>query len=764
MNAPSGNPNSSAQAALDRALDDPRVFDAVQEYLVALEAGQRPSRVAFLDRHPEIRASLAECLDALQFVHSAAGRPAPSAAGPAPAWQGEQHPAVPLGDFQILRELGRGGMGIVYEAVQLSLGRRVALKVLPFAAGLDVTHLQRFKTESQAAALLHHANIVPVYAVGCERGTHFYAMQLIEGQSVAALIHQLRQQAGRDPAAAGEATTGPYLPAEAGAAAPSAPTRPVAELSTERSGRGGKYFRSVARLGVQAASALEHAHQMGIVHRDVKPANLLVDGRGNLWVTDFGLAQFHHDAGLTRTGDLVGTLRYMSPEQALGQRALLDHRTDVYSLGVTLYEMLTLEPAFAGNDRQDLLRRLADDEPRPPRSIDRAIPVELETIVLKAISKSPADRYASAQALADDMQRFLDEQPILARRPTLLDRARKWSRRHPAAARAAVGLLVLVIGALFVHNRQIDAERQKAQDAYNDAEQRFKQARGAVDLLVQVGEQELADRPDLTSVRKKLLTVALAYYQDFTAQHAELATEQDHVKRILADLSALDGAFRGLLLEQDCVRENLHLSPRQLEKIDELVNERARSFGRLDRHASWEEFNRHFVERAIAEDKALAHILEPEQQHRLKQIWLQWQGLRAFREPEVVDALHLTAEQRDKIRGIEKESFGPGPFGHPDGPRGFGRGRGDGRPPGHTGRRGRGPDAGDRSEEPELRRGGQLDAAGAGPEDFEQKQRDALAQVLAKILNKEQGAKWQGLIGEPFSRPRHLCRAGPGPH
>jgi serine/threonine protein kinase len=168
----------------------------------------------------------------------------------------------------------------------------------------------------------------------------------------------------------------------------------------------------VAELGIQAAEALEYAHSLGVIHRDIKPANLLIDARGNLWVTDFGLAQFHSDPGLTITGDLVGTLRYMSPEQARGHRGIIDHRTDIYSLGVTLYELLTLRPTFPGDDRQQLLRQIADEEPIAPRRLNASIPRELETIVLKAMSKEPESRYATAQELADDLRRFVENKPI----------------------------------------------------------------------------------------------------------------------------------------------------------------------------------------------------------------------------------------------------------------------------------------------------------------------------------------------------------------
>jgi tetratricopeptide (TPR) repeat protein len=323
----------------------------------------------------------------------------------------------------------------------VSLGRRVALKVLPFAATMDPRQLQHFHNEARAAASLDHPHIVHVDAVGCERAVHYYAMQFIEGQTLAAMIAELRRAGGR-PALPEEQPTTPHVP---GQPEPAADTAPRAAASTQRGPRDRAYFRRVAELGVQAAEALDHAHQLGIVHRDVKPANLLVDGRGKVWVTDFGLAHVQSDARLTMTGDLVGTLRYMSPEQALAKQVVIDHRTDVYSLGATLYELLTLEPAFGGGDRQELLRQIAFEEPVPPRRRNRAVPVELETIVLKAMEKNPAERYATAKELADDLQRFLADEPIRARRPGVVQRLHKLVRRHRAVVNVMAAGLVLVI-------------------------------------------------------------------------------------------------------------------------------------------------------------------------------------------------------------------------------------------------------------------------------------------------------------------------------
>jgi tetratricopeptide (TPR) repeat protein len=411
----------SDAAVHDGASLESLVAEVADEFLARQKRGERPDVEEYARRYPPFAAVLRQVLSALELVQlsSGAGPPAPGPAAGAPA-------AGLLGDFRVLREVGRGGMGVVYEARQLSLNRRVALKVLPFAAALDARQLQRFKKEAQAAAHLHHSNIVPVFAVGEDRGTHYYAMQFIEGRSLAEVIGDLRAQA-----------------AGAAGAAPAPDTLPVACLSTERSARRPTFFRTVARLGLQAAEALEHAHQEGVVHRDVKPANLLVDAKGNLWVTDFGLARLQNEAGLTVSGDLVGTLRYMSPEQALAYPGGVDHRTDVYSLGATLYELLTLRPAFDGRDRQELLRRIASEEPRPPRRLSPAVPAELEIIIRKALEKEAGARYATAQELADDLRRFLEDKPIRARRPSWLEQARKWARRHrPAVWSAAAASLV----------------------------------------------------------------------------------------------------------------------------------------------------------------------------------------------------------------------------------------------------------------------------------------------------------------------------------
>lgn len=356
-----------------------RLAAVLAAYLKSVESGDDIDESEWLQRYPEFVGELTDFFAGREKINQIT---APLRVGVQSAACSLTEPC--LGDFHILREIGRGGMGIVYEAEQISLHRRVALKVLPFAGVLDGRQRKRFQNEAQAAALLRHSNIVGVHAVGCERGVHYYAMDLVEGRSLAEVIAELRQQEGN--AADDQMAKGPDRESDDRASQTShcgGSTAPVAALSTERSSRSGEFYRSTARLGVQVAEALDYAHQEGVIHRDIKPSNLLLDENGKLWITDFGLAHVQGDVSLTMTGDVLGTLRYMSPEQASGERSIVDHRTDVYSLGVTLYELLTLRPALGGHDRQQLLRQIEEFEPPGPRKINSAVPKDLETSTLR---------------------------------------------------------------------------------------------------------------------------------------------------------------------------------------------------------------------------------------------------------------------------------------------------------------------------------------------------------------------------------------------
>jgi serine/threonine protein kinase/Flp pilus assembly protein TadD len=437
------------------------------EFTTERKRGARPDPSAYARRYPEFAHIIRQVLSSLDLADLSSWSEAELTDQPAVAT-----PPRHLGDFRIVREIGRGGMGIVYEAVQLSLNRRVALKVLPFAAALDRRHLERFRNEAQSAAQLHHSNIVSVFAVGCERGVHFYAMQFIDGQTLAQVIKEMRAATGSDHSEDANPSSEPISldVVKPPPASDVTETVPLAALSTERSDGRSEFFRTFAKVGMRLAEALDYAHRQGVIHRDIKPANILLDAQGDVWITDFGLARLKNENGLTVSGDLLGTLRYMSPEQTTASRTPVDHRSDIYSLGATLYELVSLRPVFASQDRAVLLRQITSEEPCLLRRLDRAVPVELEIIVAKALAKEPRARYATAQELADDLRRFLDHKPIRARRPSLWEKARKWAYRHrPAVWSAIIAFMVplMVLGGSIgwaIRDRAIWFDRASAEE------------------------------------------------------------------------------------------------------------------------------------------------------------------------------------------------------------------------------------------------------------------------------------------------------------
>ncbi|MBU0616098.1 MAG: protein kinase [Planctomycetes bacterium] len=319
-----------------------------------------------------------------------------------------------LDDFEIVGELGRGGMGVVYRARQISLGREVALKVLPGWARHGPLAVQRFQVEAQAAARLHHTNIVPVYAQGEHDGHCYYAMELVEGVGLDQAIHGRLELLGSGGT-----------------------TRTRAD------------YRHLAALIAEVADALECGHRHGVIHRDVKPHNLLLGTNKRLHLTDFGLARLTDQPHLTVSGEVMGTPAYLSPEQVRGATGQIDHRTDIYSLGVTLYELLTRRKPFDGETREQIITGICATEPVAPRRRDHYIPVELETICLRAMEKQPQRRYPSSAALAEDLRRFAEGRPILSRRRSRLEKAGRWVRRHKAwtaAGVAAAAVCLLAIG------------------------------------------------------------------------------------------------------------------------------------------------------------------------------------------------------------------------------------------------------------------------------------------------------------------------------
>jgi tetratricopeptide (TPR) repeat protein len=378
-----------------------------------------------------------------------------------------------LGDFEILRELGRGGMGVVYEARQVSLNRKVALKLLSGTLGLTSKAVIRFKREAEAAAKLHHTNIVPIYATGEQDGMHYYAMELIDGPALNQLIAQMRNgQGGTEHAQVPEREsdedlqeTATLCATDVSRAPPGDSNRAAMSTSAVSSlGSGGGQFDAAARMIAEVADALDYAHAQGVMHRDIKPSNLLLSPDGRLHMNDFGLARMLEQPGMTVSGEFVGSPMYMSPEQIAVGRAPLDHRTDIYSLGTTLYEFLTLEPPFPGERRDQVIGQIIHKEPRRPRTINRKIPVDLETICLKAMEKDPDKRYQTAGDLANDLRAYVNRFAISARRVGPVGRAVRWCKRHKALA-AAMGCaaIAIVVAASVGYRAHVADQRHRAE-------------------------------------------------------------------------------------------------------------------------------------------------------------------------------------------------------------------------------------------------------------------------------------------------------------
>jgi len=488
----------------DATADAITVESLAEEFLERKRRGERPTVAEYVARYPHLADEIRDVFPVLGLVEDFK----PSSGDATGTFVGAEIPGLEkrlerLGDYRVIREVGRGGMGVVYEAEQESLSRRVALKVLVAHRLSDPMLLARFAREAKAAARLHHTNIVPVFGVGEAEGVHYYVMQFIQGQGLNAVLNELKrlEAAQEGPAEAtaerpcevsaadvarsllagkfscvGSATADNPVPSSADSS--DLPTSefgngpvPTGTSSLVLSGQSG-YARSVARIGLQAAEGLAYAHEQGILHRDIKPSNLLLDAHGIVWIADFGLAKATTDDDLTHTGDIVGTIRYMAPERFRGH---CDARSDVYGLGLTLYELLARRPAFDEADRGKLIQQVTESEPPSLRKLNRAIPLELATVVHKAIEREPSHRYQSAEDLAEDLRRFIEDRPIAARRITATEQLWRWCKRNPLAAGLSASLVttlvtgLVVVSVLFLRLWSVAGERSRLYRAESQA-------------------------------------------------------------------------------------------------------------------------------------------------------------------------------------------------------------------------------------------------------------------------------------------------------
>jgi serine/threonine protein kinase/WD40 repeat protein/tetratricopeptide (TPR) repeat protein len=544
-----------------------------EDFFQRLRRGEHPAITDYIARHPELADDIRELFPEIAAVEQCKppeleSMTPPGAISPRPGHLPEQ-----LGDYRILRCLGSGGMGVVYEAVRVSLRNNVALKVMHPQFRDREQYERRFRTEARSAARLHHTNIVSVFDYGVHDGVCYYAMQFIAGHSLDKILADVRHlrrekstvtaeapaiapetqavsrgEPGLTPRFSGDAptyvssrslslglVTGEWAVAastrdlEAGEAqSPHAATVVVEERANVHSPEAGdrngfqrtalrrlaaelaasddptlgprqpeveddspasdpavpsgsgssltargevRYYREIARLGAQVADALDHAHKRGVLHRDIKPSNLILDGLGNIWITDFGLAKFDDGEDLSHSQDLVGTLRFMAPERFRGGS---DPRCDVYALGATLYEMLTLRPCFSGESHAQLMHRIEHEPPRPPRQIMPGIPADLETIVLKALAKAPGDRFETAEEMAAELRRYVENRPIRSRPIPAYQRFWRWCARNPllaaagmTAAAATIALAIVMSVAARVYHQQVEALEAEQEQTRN---------------------------------------------------------------------------------------------------------------------------------------------------------------------------------------------------------------------------------------------------------------------------------------------------------
>ncbi len=566
---------------MDSSSDRNPVEALAEEFMERKRRGETPALSEYTKKYPQWAEEIEDLFPALELMEDFKPLSDDLSDGLHSTKKEASIPEIhQIGDYRILREIGRGGMGVVYEAEQQSLGRRVALKVLPRSSAGDEKSLARFQREARAAAKMHHTNIVPVFEVGQDQEHVFYAMQLIQGQGLDFVIGDLKElrshslaekekqiEKAETPANAQHESahslavslvSGHFhherlldsdaAPPEEFAAAPSTALAETvlaaggstasavlpghSELSSAERDRKA-YFHSVAQIGLQTARALSYAHARGIVHRDIKPSNLLLDTNGVVWVTDFGLAKTG-DAGLTHSGDILGTLRYMSPERFKGQ---CDVRADVYSLGLTLFELVTLKPAFESPDRLKLIDMVAKTEMESPRTIDSRIPLDLETIILKASDKDPKRRYQSADDLAEDLQRFVDDEPILARRTTAIERFARWSRRNPWLATAmSVAVLALIavaaISTVFAQtqyglNKEIVDKNEALEETIHEKEELIDE----VTLANRTNEELIADLTKRESDLKRSTATLAEKQAEYVAEKGDLAEAMHWISR-----------------------------------------------------------------------------------------------------------------------------------------------------------------------------------------------------------------------------------------
>ena len=560
----SGNNPAAAQS-------DDLLEQVVEQFTVEVRDGKQPNIEDYLARYPQLSDELPDLLSSIAMIEGLKNF-SPSTSQPESRFGNFELPEY-LGEYRIVNELGRGGMGVVLEAVHETLGRRVAIKVMAPGALSTSQHLDRFHREAVAAASLHHTNIVSVFGAGEDQGYHFYVMEFVDGQSIGQILKYHKNETNETMTLqipSGEVSE--LFKNESESESQSKPSISAAAeepgleaYSTADFGR----FKWVANTGLQVADALAYAHEKSILHRDIKPANLVLDKNDTVWLTDFGLAKpiggGLDQTAMTKTGDILGTPQYMAPESFAGK---YDIRSETYCLGLTLYELATLKPAFANASTPEVIRAVTTAAPPAPRKIEPRIPADLATVIEKAIAKEPDQRYQTAADFRDDLRAFLEDRPIAAKRLSLIGQFTRFSRRNPLAA-SLMGMLMLTLGLLAVtaavgyfatngalkdlRQKQISLQKEKhaTEEALNLAdenarkiESQFQRAETNVEVALEAfdqvfrqliargtgrsGDLDIDGFQQMAGIEKAITKDDAAFIEKLLAFYQRLAVDSDH--------------------------------------------------------------------------------------------------------------------------------------------------------------------------------------------------------------------------------------------
>ena len=654
--------------------------EIVDQFTRRFRAGEHPSIAEYQELHPQLKHEIEDLLASVAMIEQLKSNPAQTRAD-GPSLDEVSH-LKQIGDYQVMGEIGRGGMGVVFEAVHQSLGRRVAIKVMPTPTLNRAQYVERFKREAQAAARMHHTNIVSVFGVGEGQGFHYYVMDFVDGQTLSEIVRGLSSTISDDTTKINSATRlallengspqkksdqvadstghthigdetsiGATQPFSGSTSPDSADSKTASPTTPDLSPQ---HFRWAARIGANIADALAYAHESNVLHRDIKPSNIILDRKGVVWITDFGLAKdATNEINLTKTGDVIGTPQYLAPESLEGK---YDHRSEVYCLGLTLYELAMLQPAYKNGTTAEVIGAIAMSSPVSPRKISRQIPIDFSTIIDKAVSRDPKLRYQSAHEMQKDLLAFVEDRPIAARPPSTLENVVKWSRRNPLpAALSVVSALLLTLVAvsatigylstmdalekeanksakLFSQQKETERQKQvavseriKMQTQYDRAEgniaitlqafdEMFKQVvrRGSStrDEIQLDGFDELIGiETSITTEDAAFLDKLLVFYDQFANQNADndaLRIESARAFRRVANIYQLIGdgpkAVKAYYQSIKGYEESLKLSPDSKEILIALVNTKSEISSLLLRTKEGRE--------AIAQTRSAIKLLE----------------------------------------------------------------------------------------------------------------------------------------------------------